>query len=336
MEKSKLSIGEYLSRIGLLITAISLSTFAVGCYIINTYLGTFELQDFDLVKPRAVFVGLTFTLLLAMNIGIYFIVPDKMTKNAVDIKGLVRHNVIKFIYVTLCLYLIFEFEFATSEFCKFQFLKWELDFRDNLWYALSLLFLGHLMTHEGKSNWVHASLYWLTITVGTLLILLYMPVIEFILILMLEGIIALFMIRFHTRTGELVNKKIGEIEMESMLGDDDEQNESQEHPSEERIRVYLKRFKNYYSKFENLGFGFLAVGGFAAIAAIYSYNFYERIPQSFGGGKLHPIIYVCGVDTVKGKKIYETENYVFVQLKDKSIRKLDWKDITKILNQTNK
>lgn len=335
MVKSKLAIGEYLSRIGLLITAISLSTFAIGCYIINTYLGTFELQDFDLVKPRAVFVGLTFTLLLAMNIGIYFIVPNKMKKGVLDIKGLERHNVIKFIYVTLTLYLVFEFEWATSEFCKFQFLKWEVDCRDELWYMLAVLFMGHLITYEGKSNWVHLLFYWLTIAIGSLLILLYMPVFEFILIFLLELIIMLFMIRFHTVTGELVNKKIEEIEMESQWRDDDEQ-VPQEHPSEEKMRIFLNQFKEYYNKFENLGFGILGIGGFAAIAAIYSYNFYERIPQSFGGGKLHPIIYVCGTDTVKGKKIYETENYVFIQLKDKTIRKLDWTDITKILNHTNK
>jgi hypothetical protein len=330
--ENKPSLSNLLSRIGLLITAVSLLTFALGCFIINTHLSNYQIQDFDLVKPRAIIVGFTFIFLLAFNVAIYLIMPDRMLIAPIDVEGIERHNALKFIYVTLISFHLFEWEWATNKYCVFTFFGQQYDWRDNLLTAMFVMFILHAIFSNTKRKWIKLPLFYITIVFGLMLFLLYFNVSEFLLIFLLEVIIVLTVTQFQTSIGEALNEKVSAIEIDE---DEDEEGAELEHPSEWKIKQLVDRFNTFYGNYLNIAHGLIGVMLFLFVAFLYSYNFYEKIPQSVGGGKLHPISYVADNDTIKGKKIYETENFVFIYLKDSTIKKLEWSEINKILQESN-
>jgi hypothetical protein len=63
----------------------------------------------------------------------------------------------------------------------------------------------------------------------------------------------------------------------------------------------------------------------------YASYFFPLLPQHLGGGRLEKIDYIVKGEKVSGLKVHETSELVFLQSKDKKIKKLKWEDIEEIL-----
>jgi hypothetical protein len=329
MNISGQKLGDFLSRIALFITAVSVFTFAMGCFIINAHLSNFHLQDFDLLKPRAVLVGFTFILLIATNIGIYFIVPLNLLKHPIDTSSLLRHTITKFFYVTLIVFYMFNQQWAINEFCQFRFFGHKYDIREVLWSSFTWLLLANVIVKERGATkwmrWLKIFIFCSTSLMGILLCLLYFNIWPFIPIFFSQLLITALVDNHHSSARQS-NQRLLDVE-------DGEEEEQYDSVKDSKVKEYVKQFRKNYSTLLRVSYSLLGVFAFLLITLFYSKYFYPKIAQNLGGGSLEQITYVMGNDTITGKKVYETESYVFLVLNDETIKKLDWKDISKILNK---
>lgn len=346
MAKKESFLTGYLNKIALFTTAISILTFAIGCFIINVNLSSYQLQDFDLIKPRAVYVGLTFLLLLAFNISIYFLVPERMKEASMNQINIKRYNTLKGCFTAIILYFFAKNELATSDYCVFNFLGKHYDIKPWVTCCIIIsiiLYIGfdnakdHKLWQRIKSadkvkDFCHSAIYYIMLVPLATLILLYLPVIEFALILLLQLVIGWWVSEMQIEESEKASTEIGHL-IEGGYPDQYEYEYDNIDLFDEMISNVKEKTRDFFEKFEKPASGVVGIFLFLLLLTTYSYNFYPLIPQSVGGGRLESIKYITEKDTVLGKKVYETENFVFILRKDQTITKLDWEDINKIVSQ---
>jgi hypothetical protein len=321
-------LGNYLSRIALFTTAISVVTFAVGCYIINTSLADYQIQDFDLVKPRAVITGFTFLLLLSTNIALYFVVPGDVINPEPGIGKLMGYNAIKVPYIAISIFILCYGDLAENEFCQFNLFGKELDHHVNMVFELIFLFSGFLQLYiylrmiENKVGKIIVNT--ITTIACVYLSLLYFWIFEFTFFLVLQfGIYHLTMTYIKHIRGNLT-PKIEDAESDAI---------NRVPKDDRKRRMNFKNFKAKHTTLLKVAYVLFAIIIFLVIATYYTSYFYPKIHQSLGGGELERITYTTSTDTVAGEKIYETEEFVFIKANDSVIRKLDWKDVTSIVKK---
>lgn len=346
MAKKENSLTGYLNKIALFTTAISILTFAIGCFIINVNLSSYQLQDFDLIKPRAVYVGLTFLLVLALNVSIYFLVPERMKDVSMNRASIKRYNTLKGCFTAIILYFFAKNELATSDFCLFNFLGKRYDIKPWTILCIVLSIVLYFGFNNSKNNkfWqkfknqnkiqdlCQTVIYYIMLVPLVALVLLYFPVAEFELILLFQLIIGWWVSEMQVKESEKASTDIGHL-IEGGYPDQYEYEYDNIDPFDDMVNNIRQKTRNFFEKFEKPASGVIGIFLFLLLLTTYSYNFYPLISQSVGGGRLESIKYITEKDSVLGKKIYETENFVFVLKKDQTIIKLNWSDINKIVAQ---
>jgi len=333
MQKVNEKLGNFVSRQAILITAISVLTFAIGCYIININLSDYQIQDFDLVKPRAVYVGFVFLLLIAVNLSLYFLVPfDLINPYKFSLSSrefrLVMFLSSKLAIIALGIFYFVDKETAFDPICRFHFFKYSIDIKNWCWIIFAISSPVKLLISLSKKINLFTIINSAISSLSTgYLILLYFKIPFFYSLfgtqfcLLIISMSYLLIIVEQTEENIKRVKKIGEQPAELSLPK----------PKSQIRKIFLK-FRNRISSLSKLAFGFIGIFICLIVLSIYSSVFYPKISQSLGGGMLEQITYMTNSGTtVSGDKIYETENYVFVLMKDRSITKLNWSDITKIV-----
>ncbi len=322
MERQTQNISEIIwtnvSRAALLVTAVSLLTFAIGCFIINTHLSFYNLQDFDMVKPRAVYVGFTFCLILLANVGLYFFGTEIKTEK----KALKEINTIKVAFFTPVIYYIFESDWVDNKASNIYWKGYEWSQWAWLFLIIAFFSWGSNLDKPIKSKRRRA-VYFITITTGVVLFFIYGRNIEYILILVMQAVIGIVVYHFQVGTAA------GKLKEERTISQNVTANDQILAQFDKSRRIDL--IKEKYGVWVNAATYILLVFGFIMVVHAYTTTFYERLPQSLGGGKLQSIKYICGTDTVVGEKVYETSDKVFVLQKNMKIRKLAWSDIDEIV-----
>jgi hypothetical protein len=311
------SVWTNVSRIALLVTAISLLTFAIGCFIINTHLSTYGLQDFDMVKPRAVYVGFMFCLLLFGNVALYFVLTEiKREKKAIK-----EVNTLKVGYFTALGFYIIESDWVGSNASNIVWKGVELT-RIAWYYAIIVLFIWLLIASKPRRNIWRQIVKALVTSGWAFLFMVYGNNTTYLLLLLFQVVIAFFVYLYQCSVAtkylkeERTGRYYGPIRDELSKALD-------------KIRL-VQYVEAKYTIIVNSAMAIFGVGLLMLLVYLYSLSFYELISPSLGGGKLESIKYICGNDTVIGKKLYETSDKVYLLESKKLVRKLTWAEINKI------
>lgn len=304
-------IGKYLS----IASIAAIVCFAFGIYITNTSLKAYHIVDFDLLQPRAILVGFAFIAFIAFHVFAFLILIKIPFQNN-SLGRVLLVTVIKVVYLATAFTLIFHSDSVKN----LNLFGWELS--DGVAGVLISLFMyfpvagfySHNERRVGKRDLsdklflahvlfcaVGALIYFLAICSST----------EFLTMLRYEGYFGFFFFSFVIGA---ISRSVGK---ERKNGD---------------IFYFEDGTGDTFKKnFYNVLFGFMLIGMAFVYMTHYTKHIYFYVPQSAGGGKLEQMTYITESDTIAGKKIYETENYIFMENPDSSITKLDWADVTKVI-----
>ena len=315
---------DIISKIALYATAISIITFVIGTLIINNHLAGYKIVDFNLLKPHAIAVGFTCVLFLIVN-ALYVSIFIKWD----DIK---LNSPSKLFFISFCKLVficnIFFVLFGGAKIIQNSTYSIGPIFLDNfiivnlLHYSIIGIpvFLNNYRDiNIKKRNWFNILLrfiaYW-GLLCGTLLFIIFFNYPLYFRFFVLEGgIIFGFYIFFIVARGSgdttTATKKNEEIVVPTFFS----------HGLMKGKVLYL--FFSF-AVLQALGYLIFLIFGYTKVM-------FPKIEQYYGGGKLQSISYVISGDTISGKKVYETEKYIFLSLQDSSIQKLDWDKIDRIL-----
>ncbi len=299
-------------------TILSISTFIVGTIIITINLNRFDIVDFDLLKPHAIGVGFCYLLFMVIN-GLGFFLYS-------DIKNFFNQNWRK---ATLTIF--FRAFTLVTYISGFLGIFDEIDihpYKTALQILLQLIafywgFTTMVIVFDGEHifftfinevlkyiTYIVLIIFWYLFHSNQMYINVVTVELFFALLLLMILLINQFDIKLHNH-----RKKLNPDLPKSMS-------------------VKEKYFGSYgESKFMDMFIRSVAIVFFLTISSyLYARLIFPYISPSYGGGQPKAIIYIQGKDTIAGAKIYETKDYVFLYQNDGTIAKLDWKDITKIIN----
>jgi hypothetical protein len=291
-----------------IISFLSIFTLVIGTYIINSNLEKYQIIDYDFLKPKAIYVGLLFFIIVSLN-GLIFILPlnfkgsNKYGKTFLllfiqipfisilmlhvfcledTIKSLQQINKIHvnyniYVFGLLAVYMLPMIYLASKNFTVNFFI-----YLIRIYFIISFLCLVYIFYLDLKLDYFIKILQFNTLTIATLFILTTEV--------------------FHKNDGLPIFHKLG---------------------------LYFNG--NKLKQVIVLTSLIIYVG--VILVNIYSSSIYTNINQTFGGGKLVGIKLIVNNDTICGKKIYENSSFTFLEEGNSSIVKIKNEDITKIINK---
>jgi len=311
-------ISKYLSIISL----GALLLFACGTYITNSFLRSYHMMDFNLLKPQAIITGFTFitVIILHLMVFMWFMNINKLGNN--NILRVIVVTTLKVGYLSVFLFLIFG--------------KSKLVFEPLFEPSLFGLKLGSEIVKGSIVFFMMFPMfmifYYANRKTGKRDVLDYMGII-FIVVGIVASIIVFFCLYpnpdFRKIMGFEILVGVNFVLMVAFSPND----------NDKEPRKYSGVFFSFgeKSKFQShllsIIIIFCYVPGFIVVMEQYTTIIYPNIDQSFGGGKLEQMTYITGSDTISGNKVYETENYIFLENPDSTITKIDWADVTKVIHK---
>lgn len=326
-------MNEFLNGITGKITIISIATFVFGSCIITYHLSSFQIQDYDLLKPHAIIVGLAFLLFLGINIIIFSFRAGNIENHQFSVFKLLIQGLIKIPFISLIVFFICEpSSFSNPEY-KLYYLSYSGDVKifSFLTLSMALAIISTTLAHQedrqkkglsetSTSRRMRNIYIFLSIISILLLFLTFIRDSVFQSILSLEILICLginfFIVGY--RSAKLHEDRLTKGEEKTVWSDDTYFNFGRS-----KLGRQLKQL------FDILALIFLLL----KITLDYTNNVYSNLPQTVGGGKLMKISYVVAQDTITGSKVYETSEYLFLAKKDSTIIKVDWKNVNSILKK---
>lgn len=313
------------------ITLISIVAFIFGSCIITYHLSLFQIQDFDLLKPHAVIVGLVYLMFLGINIVFFAFRAGSTIDYNFNTFKLIIGGIIKIPIISLLLFYLCEpYAMINPEF-KLHIFTYSFDVKTLsiicILNTVGLFGSSFVFSDDKKAEEYLNKLKPILITVPLIaILLLFLTYVRYSLfqsILAMETSICfcinLFIIGY--RSSKLHEQRIADNNIDSVAWSDDS-----------------------YINFGKSELGLLLKKTFLIIALLfvllkttidYAGDMFSNLPQSYGGGRLTKMSLVVNNDTITGNKVYETKEYLFLAKKDSAIVKLDWKEIKVILKSPN-
>jgi hypothetical protein len=311
---------EQINRILLMVTGASVITFAIGSIIINSFLNSYNITDFDVLKPHAVLVGVAFLATIFLHVALFPTFLDINNLGSNTLIYTVTVTIMKVWFLNTMIFLFFEPNAFLNDVYKLQIFKWK--FKAGPWLltasicSITTIYFLYDDYKEGKDK---HKLSFYTYKFARL---------------------ALFICLFLTHRLYKNNEVYFRVSLfEYFMGFN-------------FFAFYWGRRNSYHNQLEDRQFKgsiwsrdklnentipFLKIAGgvFFGLALLYliqSYtrNIYPYLDQSFGGGKPIKMKFITEKDTFTGLKLHQTGEYIFLQSNDSSIQIVVWKDVTEI------
>lgn len=294
---------------GAIIVVISIFLYSIGFYIHNNYLAKYRVANFDLIKGKYIYVGLTYIAILCVIILIALAdVSFVASRNNFRWKNLFI-RVVRFESILLVLYQSFPdknerlFEeidinvLGIVRIAERQMVGFLLALATSFlfWFMFSLMAKGHWPEKEGeKFNLMLSAIVFIPTTFIIIWGIDYSPLFKDLFVFV---VFVFFM--FHS----LLLGALIPVSKESL-----------------KISLLIKGLNRKASILEDLLLMAVAfVPMFIGAMNNYSNHVYDRMPENFGGAKPIPIKVVCFDSMIiEGQLIDETENNLVVQPNNKT------------------
>jgi hypothetical protein len=317
----------FLTKSFLNLTAISVLIFIVGCIIVNIHLHTYNLVDYDLIKPRAISVGTVCVFIFIIHVTSPIVKYSILChKDSILMRGLFILSNASFFTLLLFTVLVPEILFNPS--ILKQKGEWYFVFGNKAFmFVILYLSIGSIIfTFPPKRKWlkrVIVVLNYLTIFAIVFIISLYIEYENMRNILFFEAFVLSIPITMYVMR-PLIDRYKPKKFTDSL---DEELAMVKENSNVEVVKAFLNK-----KKFFLLGFLMVLIVIMGLIlVSFYARKIYPLLPQQYGGGKLEKVMYIVQGKKEVGLKVHETSEYVFIQKEDKRIKKLEWEKIEEIL-----
>lgn len=300
---------EFFSKIITIASGIALLAFVIGSFVINTSLNKFQLIDFDLLKPRAISVGLLLLFIVCLIVVAYIFlidITDARNNNEIIVMGM---TAIKMEIFTITLFTFIDVEDTFNPAYHLWGINWILAYHFGS-ILLTVIFIGFnkglsLKAHN-RLKYICLIILFVLITITTLRYInndIFQDVLIFNSVVF--GFAYLISFRFIFKADPV-----------------EESNTHTKLYGPGKIRSAIPLYIIVVTCFTYV------VGG---LVSLYAGTIYPHVQQSYGGGKLEKMYYVSSNDTISGMKIYETSKDVYLMEKDSNVLKLNWDKIDKII-----
>lgn len=310
---------DYINKILSILSISAAAAFICGSFIINAYLRHFQILDFKLLQPHAIIVGFSFFLFFLMHAFVYLMYLDI---NYIGDNSLIKTlalSVIKVAYLSVVITLFFDPKILFDPLYTLRIFSCYFNVKICFFFLLSfpfnLVVLYKEKTENANTKNLFTVIYKIFVGLGLLstiiLLLTYLnhPIFSEVLKFQLFFVFILMGAVVFLPGKEPLNNP----EFNGTL--------FSKGPITKKTQLYLLVVLSIVC----------LVPGFLFAMERYSEVIYPRISQAFGGGKAEKISYILEKDIITGYKLYESENYVFIQQSDSTIAKVEWADIKKII-----
>lgn len=299
------------------VTFLAIILTGFGLIIINVYLSRFGLTSFDLFKPQMVYVGFVFIIFLLGHFIYYLFLFDLSNISEIKFWKIFFFTALKFIIISNILNVIlFDFKLSSS----FSENNWlSILFKIGGVLSLALVFIT-LIGNEYIRRRKH-DLYTKLTFMYPIYISIVMAIISFILAMMYQktfsGILKFeyyFALTFLMGFIGLVASK------------------------KDFNRGIKPHFPSFFGSNKNVVLNlfdntFLTLY-FVFMIFVFVYNYSDKIYPNFstklGGGAPEKISVVSNLDTINGKLIFQTRDFLLIQQDSNFLLKVDWDKIQSI------
>lgn len=315
MEKSFSDIIKYLS-------AFAIICGAFGLIIVNLYLQTYSLVDFNVIKPQIIYVGFTFILFLAINFFVFLLFldlehPEKNSFWEITLvtlfKAIILGNLLNYLLNLEQVVIILQKVSSLQRFIISGSLA------SSLVLPIVVLFSHEWIVRDKKNhrksyfNIIPIIFFGICAILGAIYSYIKIPLSKTFYSFEIYIAFLIYMFLIGRLAVTLDQKKGIDTTPVSSFG-----------KSVSGIKSLDKWF-----------FGIYFVVMMLILITKYTKGVYLYISPYYGGGKPREISLVGGKDTIRGNLIFQNEKYVFLE-KDSSLMKIDWNNINSILLISNK
>lgn len=312
---------EDFNKLILATSLISVVAISIGTYIINHSLINYQLMDFDLLKPRAIIVGLLFLFFIAINTALFFIFIDLNDFKTNSYPKILKHTAFKFLFGSIIFMVICNYSEISSGVYYNNLFGYKFNVIMPTIYMMFLYPFLLQFYNDYRNNPEYKKIHF---TYKTFNYVMFLFMVLFSLSLIgssrFTGILY-----FNFWLYTLIATMCGTVLIRILRSD------SAEEPTPS---IFSNGKITNNTKF--IGALVLTLFLYSALnmTNLYADNIYMNMKQAYGGGKLEKVSYVINQDTISGLKVYETSDYVYLSEPDSSIKKLDWSEVDKILKRT--
>ncbi|MDP3557117.1 MAG: hypothetical protein Q8T03_07060 [Bacteroidota bacterium] len=314
------------SKVFFNVTGVSILIICIGSIIVNINLSFYDLIDYDLIKPRAVLVGSVYVFIILLHI-----MPSVFKYSILHHKNSIINRLL-FIFGSASCYSLILFWLLVPEILFSPNIlkeKGEWIFKiANICFIFSIIyfFLSTItIVFPPKKKWIRQLIIVLNIVAVTsiiFIVFLYQDFEKMRDIIRFEIFTNFIPVTFYV-TWPLMDKykknTFAENVHKELITIKNSADKSQ-------IDKFLKKQKYILMSFLLILIVIFTIGHIS----LYTKTIYTKMPQTFGGGKLQQIKYIVNGKIEKGLKVHETNNSVFVQIENKSIKKIKWDNIDEI------
>jgi len=314
------------SKVFFNVTGISILIISIGSIIVNINLSVYDLIDYDLIKPRAILVGSVYVFIILLHIA-----PSVFKYSILHHKNSILSRLFFIFSSASCCSLILFGLLVPEILFSPKILKEQGEWifkAGNICFLFSIIyFLLSAITIllPPKNKWLKRLILVFNIAAVTsviFIILLYKDFEKMREIIRFELNTNLIPVSFYV-IWPLMDKYNKHTFSENMRN---ELITIKNSSDKEKINRFLKKQKYILMSFLLI----LVVVMTIAHVSLYTKTIYSKMPQTFGGGKLQEVKYIVNGKIEKGLKVHETNNSVFIQLDNKSIKKIKWDNIDEI------
>lgn len=299
------------------VTFLAIIFTGFGLIIINVYLSRFSLTSFDLLKPQMVYVGFVFSLFLLGHFMYYLFLFDLSNLSEIKFWKIFILSLLKFIVISNILYVVlldYNINSPKSEF------NWISTFIKIGGLFSMFLVVTSVLGHEYISRAKH-DLYTKLTFVFPSYIALILAIGSFILTLIFrKAFIGILKFEYYFAITFLMGL-VGIVASKKDLN-----------------RGIKPQFPSFFGSNKNVVLNFFDNAFitlyFIFLILIFVYNYSDKIypnfSTKFGGGAPEKISIVSNMDTINGKLIFQTRDFLLIQQDSNYLLKVDWDKIQSI------